>query len=107
MHKYAIPSTSPPARLYGGLEFLEHFRPHAWWPKLLAAWHKSHPVRHLHLRETLPLGEKRALMVVEFEGQRFLLGSTPNSLNLLSELPARSPAEDPDTHSLEVSPCPR
>jgi flagellar biogenesis protein FliO len=40
----------------------------------------------LRLCESLPLGERRFVAVVEFERMRFLLGGTPSSLVLLSRL---------------------
>jgi hypothetical protein len=39
--------------------------------------------RSLRLRETLPLGERRFLAVVEFHGQELLVAGTPNSITLL------------------------
>ncbi|HTW57920.1 MAG TPA: flagellar biosynthetic protein FliO [Terriglobales bacterium] len=43
--------------------------------------------RRLRLCESLPLGERRFVAVVEFEGSRFLLGGTASSLVLLARLP--------------------
>jgi len=40
----------------------------------------------LRLCESLPLGDRRFLAVVEFEKQRFLVGGTASSLVLLSRL---------------------
>jgi flagellar biogenesis protein FliO len=42
--------------------------------------------RLLHLRETLPLGEKRLLAVVEFQNERFLIGATSQSIQMLQRL---------------------
>lgn len=42
--------------------------------------------RRLRLCESLPLGERRFVAVVEFEQARFLVGGTPSSLVLLSRL---------------------
>ncbi len=39
--------------------------------------------RRLRLRETLPLGERRFLAIVEFHGKELLLGGTANSITLL------------------------
>jgi flagellar biogenesis protein FliO len=47
--------------------------------------------RLLHLRETLPLGEKRLLAVVEFQSQRFLIGVTGQSIQLLQQLDSAAP----------------
>ena len=42
--------------------------------------------RRLRLGEWLGLGEHRFAAVLEFDGQRFLVGGTPHSLSLLAEL---------------------
>jgi flagellar biogenesis protein FliO len=42
--------------------------------------------RRLRLCESLPLGERRFVAVVEFDQARFLVGGTPSSLVLLSRL---------------------
>jgi flagellar biogenesis protein FliO len=50
------------------------------------ALHLQRPPRRLRLCETLPLGERRFVAVIEFEQSRFLLGGTSSSLVLLSRL---------------------
>jgi flagellar biogenesis protein FliO len=42
--------------------------------------------RRLRLCESLPLGERRFVAVVEFDRSRFLVGGTPTSLALLARL---------------------
>ncbi len=42
--------------------------------------------RRLRLCESLPLGERRFVAVVEFDQERFLVGGTPSSLVLLARL---------------------
>jgi flagellar biogenesis protein FliO len=44
--------------------------------------------RKLRLCDSLALGEKRMIAVVEFEQQRFLVAATPHSISLLQALPA-------------------
>ena len=44
------------------------------------------PEKRLRLCESLPLGERRFVAVVEFEAERFLVGGTPSSMVLLSRL---------------------
>jgi flagellar biogenesis protein FliO len=44
--------------------------------------------RRLRLSETLSLGEKRFLAVVQFQQQEFLVGGTGNSIALLARLNA-------------------
>lgn len=41
----------------------------------------------LAVRETAALGDRRFVSVVQFERQRFLIGSSPSSITLLSRLP--------------------
>jgi flagellar biogenesis protein FliO len=53
-------------------------------------------VRRLRLSETLSLGEKRFLAVVQFQQQEFLVGGTGNSIALLARLNA--PGATPDSH---------
>lgn len=55
------------------------------WRAVERVW-RSRPPRQLHLRETLALGERRFLAVVEVEGKRFLIGSSGQGLALLTEL---------------------
>ena len=45
--------------------------------------------RRLRLCESLPLGDRRFLAVVEFEAERFLVGGTASSVVLLSRLAGR------------------
>jgi flagellar biogenesis protein FliO len=56
------------------------------------AWRSRLP-RQLCLRETLGLGERRFVAVVEFEQQRFLVGGTGNSLSMLANLAGPPKAE--------------
>ena|ERR1700730_2781751 len=49
-------------------------------------------VRSLRVCETLSLGERRCLMVVQFEGRRFLIGATNQSISLVERLDDRRPA---------------
>lgn len=41
--------------------------------------------------ETSPLGDRRFVSVIQFERQRFLIGSSPSSITLLSRLPNADP----------------
>jgi flagellar biogenesis protein FliO len=54
--------------------------------------------RRLRLCETLSLGDKRLIALVEYENQRFLLAATPQRISLLQSLgPAtdENPAPNP------------
>jgi flagellar biogenesis protein FliO len=48
---------------------------------------RLHPSRQLRLRETLALGERRFIAVVEFEQQKFLIAGTGTSVVMLTVLP--------------------
>lgn len=50
-------------------------------------WRKRLPQR-LRLGETLSLGERRFVAVVEFERQKFLVGGNGNAVSLLANLQA-------------------
>jgi flagellar biogenesis protein FliO len=56
----------------------------------LAQWRKGlqarRAPRRLRLRETLSLGDKRFVAVIEFETERFLLGGGANNVALLARL---------------------
>jgi flagellar protein FliO/FliZ len=41
---------------------------------------------HVRVEATVPLGERRSLMVVTIEGRRLLLGLTPMQVSLVTEL---------------------
>jgi len=47
---------------------------------------KPRKVRRLRVCETLSLGERRFLAVIEFDHQEFLVGGSGNSLELLARL---------------------
>ena len=47
------------------------------------------PAKSLFLRETLNLGEKRFLAIVECDGQRLLIGGGTHGVNLVTKLEAR------------------
>ena len=55
-----------------------------WLKRKKRAW-RSRPAQ-LCLRETLALGERRFVAVVEFERQRFLIGGTGSSLSVLASV---------------------
>lgn len=58
--------------------------------------------RRLRLCETMALGEKRFVAVIEFEGQQFLVGGGAASVNLLARL-----GESPDFSALLTQWCER
>lgn len=62
------------------------------WQWILRASRKS--PRRLRLCESLPLGERRFVAVVEFERARFLVGGTSASLVLLARLESPASGEE-------------
>ena len=62
----------------------------AWrWVSRLRRRMCARPEKLLRLTETLSLGERRFLAVVEFEQQKFLIGGTASSVCLLADLRAQ------------------
>jgi flagellar biogenesis protein FliO len=59
------------------------------WLTVLGRCWRSHPSRELRLRETLALGERRFIAVVEFERQKFLIAGTGSSVAMLTALPSQ------------------
>jgi Flagellar biosynthesis protein, FliO len=55
-----------------------------WWRRVWLFGRR--PPRRLRLAESLALGERRFVAVIEFEQARFLVGGTPSSLVLLARL---------------------
>jgi len=58
-----------------------------WTPLVRRAGSKR---KTLSVRETAVLGDRRFVSVIQFERQRFLIGSSPSSITLLSQLPDES-----------------
>jgi len=59
--------------------------------------------RRLRLVESLPLGERRFVAVVEYDETRFLLGGTASTLVLLSHLADRRESPAPNIHAADAS----
>jgi flagellar biosynthetic protein FliO len=54
--------------------------------------------RNLRVIETLSIGDKRSISMIEVGNSRFLIGNTPNQINLLMALPeALSLVSEPET----------
>ena len=61
----------------------------SWWERLLNSLSKvrvSRRPRRLRLCESLSLGDKRFVAVIQYESQQFLIGGGTSSLNLLARL---------------------
>jgi flagellar biogenesis protein FliO len=69
--------------------------------RLLSRWEAVRPARRLRLCETVALGEKRFVAVVQFERSRFLIGGAPNSVVLLTTL--KEDAKAPFTKALAMA----
>jgi len=46
----------------------------------------------LSVSETIAVGDRRFVSVIQFERQRFLIGSSPSAVTLLAHLPDARPA---------------
>jgi flagellar biogenesis protein FliO len=55
--------------------------------RLGAIWRSHKKRKALSVRETASLGERRFVAVIQFERQRFLIGASPSSVTLLTQLP--------------------
>jgi len=51
--------------------------------------------RRLHLCETVSLGERRMVALIQFDSQPLLVGVTPNSITLLTQPPPGASAVPP------------
>jgi flagellar biogenesis protein FliO len=70
------------------------------WPHARVLWERMGRMsrrapKRLRLCESLPLGERRFVAVIEFEQSRFLVGGTSSSLVLLADL-GRHRGSDPE-----------
>ncbi|MGB8885543.1 MAG: flagellar biosynthetic protein FliO [Candidatus Korobacteraceae bacterium] len=72
-----------------------------WWSSLPALRVRKAP-RQLRLCESVSLGEKRVVAVIQYESQRFLIGGSAHSVNLLARL-----GESPDFSELLSEWCER
>jgi len=73
-----------------------------WMRGALAGVRARKAPRRLRLCESLALGEKRFVAVIEFETERFLVGGGASSVNLLARL-----GESPDFAALLTEWCER
>ena len=91
------PSSSPLARVlartFTRTSALAAARLKAFWRSLI--WtslvrRAGRKRKTLSVCETAALGDRRFISVIQFERQRFLIGSSPSSITLLSKLPDES-----------------
>jgi|HubBroStandDraft_6_1064221.scaffolds.fasta_scaffold278056_2 hypothetical protein len=71
-----------------------------WWERFVRLGRRA--PRRLRLCESLPLGERRFVAVVEFERARFLVGGTTSSLVLLAHLGNGRAQDGKDVEQEEV-----
>ena len=80
----------------------------SWQPTLVSLWQRLQSVfpkisvnrrRTLRLCESLSLGEKRIVAVIECDDQRYLLGATPQNVSLLQALGPAQTQEKPGNQS--------
>ena len=57
------------------------------WRSLACRIRVRRPRKQLSVSETAALGDRRFVSVIQFERRRFLIGSSPSSVTLLSRLP--------------------
>lgn len=78
----------------------------AWWKRVISFYgqHAKNRRSKLKLCESLSLGEKRVLVVVECDHVRYLVGSTATNITLLSRLPDAAQAPDVG-QTFESVPC--
>lgn len=71
-------------------------------------FHKPASQRSLKIIETLAMGDKRSISLVEVDNSRFLVGNTPHQINLLAALPeSLSLVSEPERTSAAPKPINR
>ena len=63
------------------------------WKVLCLRWWSRRPAKPLRLIASLSLGDRRFAGILEVEGRRFLIGTTPQTVTLLGELQPTDVAE--------------
>src|SRR5271165_275011 len=87
--------TAPVSALPAAHEPIDRWRRvRAWWKRVRRLGQRA--PRRLRLCDSLPLGERRFVAVVEFERSRFLVGGTTSSLVLLASLGMGQAESDED-----------
>ncbi|MBZ5571628.1 MAG: flagellar biosynthetic protein FliO [Acidobacteriia bacterium] len=77
-----------------------------WLTDLMHSW-LSTPPRLLRVCETLPLGERRTMSIVQVGQERFLLGVTSGSMAMLAVLPGSGPrGADPGNRGMAADNIP-
>lgn len=77
---------------------------------LFRNWARFNPARagqrKLHLLEARSLGGRQSVLVVAYDKQRFLIGSTPQGMTLLSHLPEAQEPDSSNTANGSIVPIP-
>jgi len=89
-----IQTHSPPARAlartFTRTSTIAAGRFKVFWRSLVCRAGIKRKRKTLFVRETAALGDRRFVSVVQFERQRFLIGSSPSAVTLLAQLPDES-----------------
>ena len=65
---------------------------------------KADAEQNLKILETLNMGDRRSIALIQVSDKRFLIGNTSNQINLLTEICESSPSASEDNESLQHSP---
>jgi flagellar biosynthetic protein FliO len=60
--------------------------------------------RTMRVLETLPVGDRRSVALIQVEDKRFLVGNTPHQITLLATLPGAFSLVDPAISTEETAP---
>ena len=83
-----------------GHAIVEHVRSAWTWLERKRTSHLA--ARRLHVAETLSLGEKRFVSIIEVDGTQYLIGGSAENVQLLSRLEDNEPMALPVRHEREV-----
>lgn len=61
---------------------------------------KNYDMKKAVIISTTQLGQNKNLHVIELNHKQYLIGATPNSINLLKELDTKSPEQSPDKQGI-------
>lgn len=97
------PAPSPQATVGATVETMaKHVR--AAWAWLERKRSSHFAARRLHVAETLSLGEKRFVSIIEVDGTQYLIGGSAENVQLLSRLEDHGPMALPTRAEREVRP---
>lgn len=65
---------------------------------------KADAEQNLKILETLNMGDRRSISLIQVADKRFLIGNTSNQINLLTEISESSPSSSEENETLQSSP---